>query len=65
MPTQGSCRPLTEIVVFFPNLSIVFLVVKIDEVGLTANETIILVPLKYHQEFHQHYWNQILIFTFL
>ena len=46
MPTQGSCRPLTEIVVFFPNLSIVFLVVKIDEVGLTANETSISCPVE-------------------
>ena len=41
IPTQGSCLPLTEIEVFFPNLSIVFLLVKIEEVGLTANETII------------------------
>ena len=41
IPTQGSCRPLTDIVVFFPNLSIVFLEDNIDEVGLTANDTII------------------------
>ena len=41
MPTQGSCLPLTDIVVFFPNLFTVFLVVKIDDVGLTANEAII------------------------
>ena len=41
IPTHGSCLPLTEIVVFFPNLLIVFLVVKIEEVGLTANEAII------------------------
>ena len=41
MPTQGSCLPFTEIDVFFPNLSIVFLLFKIDEVGLTAKETII------------------------
>ena len=46
MPTHGSCLPLTEIVVFFPNLSIVFLVVKIEEVGLTANETIISCPVE-------------------
>ena len=38
MPTHGSCLPLTEIDVFFPNLSIVFLDERIDEVGLTANE---------------------------
>ena len=31
MPTHGSCLPLTEIDVFFPNLSIVFLEVKIEE----------------------------------
>ena len=41
IPTQGSCLPLTDIVVFFPNLFIVFLVVKIEEVGLTANEATI------------------------
>ena len=46
IPTQGSCLPLTEIEVFFPNLSIVFLLVKIEEVGLTANETIISWPLE-------------------
>ena len=44
MPTQGSCLPLTDIEVFFPNLSIVFLEVKIEEVGLTANEIIISWP---------------------
>ena len=32
MPTQGSCLPLTEIDVFFPNLSIVFLDVRIEDV---------------------------------
>ena len=41
MPTHGSCLPLTDIVVFFPNLLIVFLVVKIDDVGFTAKEAII------------------------
>ena len=45
IPTQGSCLPLTEIDVFFPNLSIVFLLFSIDEVGFTANETIISWPL--------------------
>ena len=44
MPTQGSCLPLTEIDVFFPNLSIVFLDVRIEDVGFTANETIISCP---------------------
>ena len=44
IPTHGSCRPLTDIDVFFPNLSIVFLEVRIDEVGLTANETFISCP---------------------
>jgi len=33
IPTQGSCLPFTEIEVFLPNRSIVFLLVKIDEVG--------------------------------
>ena len=46
MPTQGSCLPLTEIVVFFPNLLIVFLLFKIDDVGLTAKETIISWPVE-------------------
>ena len=46
IPTQGSCLPLTEIEVFFPNLSIVFLKLNIDEVGFTANETIISCPLE-------------------
>ena len=41
IPTQGSCLPLTDIVVFFQNLLIVFLVFKIDEVGFTAKEAII------------------------
>ena len=41
MPTHGSCLPLTDIVVFFPNLLIVLLLFKIDDVGLTAKETII------------------------
>ena len=45
MPTQGSCLPLTDIVVFFPNLLIVFLVVKIEDVGFTAKEAIISWPL--------------------
>ena len=45
IPTQGSCLPLTEIEVFFPNLSIVFLELNIDDVGFTANETIISCPL--------------------
>ena len=40
IPTQGSCLPLTEIFVFFPFLSIVSLLVKIDEVGFTAKEAI-------------------------
>ena len=31
--------------VFFPNLSIVFLVDRIDEVGFTAKDTIISCPL--------------------
>ena len=44
MPTQGSCLPFTEIVVFFPNLLIVFLLFKIEEVGLTANDTMISCP---------------------
>ena len=44
IPTHGSCLPLTEIDVFFPNLSIVFLDVRIDEVGLTAKETTISCP---------------------
>ena len=44
MPTQGSCLPFTEIFVFLPFLSIVFLLVKIDEVGLTAKEATILCP---------------------
>ena len=46
MPTHGSCLPLTEIVVFLPNLSTVFLLFRIDEVGLTAKETIISWPLE-------------------
>ena len=46
MPTHGSCLPLTEIVVFFPNLSTVFLFFKIDEVGFTAKEIIISCPLE-------------------
>ena len=46
IPTQGSCLPLTEIEVFFPNLSIVFLKLNIYEVGFTANETIISCPLE-------------------
>ena len=45
MPTHGSCLPLTDIEVFFPNLSIVFLELRIDEVGFTANETTISCPV--------------------
>lgn len=30
IPTQGSCLPLTEIEVFFPNLSIVFLNMNLE-----------------------------------
>ena len=41
IPTQGSCLPFTEIFVFLPFLSIVFLLVKIEEVGLTAKEATI------------------------
>ena len=41
MPTHGSCLPLTDMVVFFPNLFIVFLVVKIEDVGFTAKEATI------------------------
>ena len=41
IPTQGSCLPFTEIEVFLPNRSIVFLLVKIDEVGFTAKDTVI------------------------
>ena len=41
IPTQGSCLPLTDILVFFPFLFTVCLVFKIEEVGLTANEQII------------------------
>ena len=44
MPTQGSCLPLTYIVVFFPNLLIVFRLFKIEDVGFTANDTIIFCP---------------------
>ena len=46
MPTHGSCLPVTDIVVFFPNLLIVFLVVKIEDVGFTANEAIISCPVE-------------------
>ena len=53
IPTQGSCLPLTEIFVFLPFLSIVFLLVKIDDVGLTANEATIYFDLKkFHLKFH-------------
>ena len=41
IPTQGSCLPFTEILVFFPFLSIVFLLDNIEEVGLTENEATI------------------------
>jgi hypothetical protein len=37
---------MTEIVVFFPNLLIVFLLFKIEDVGLTAKETIISWPVE-------------------
>ena len=46
IPTQGSCLPLTDIEVFLPNLSIVFLLLRIEEVGLTAKETIMSCPLE-------------------
>ena len=36
---------MTDIEVFFPNLSIVFLEDRIDEVGFTAKDTIISCPL--------------------
>ena len=55
IPTQGSCLPLTDIVVFFPNLFIVFLLFKIEDVGLTANEQLFLALKKYLQVFHPHY----------
>ena len=45
IPTQGSCLPFTEIDVFFPNLSIVFRDLRIDEVGFTAKEAIISWPV--------------------
>ena len=41
IPTQGSCLPFTDILVFFPFLSIVFLLVSIEEVGFTAKEATI------------------------
>ena len=44
IPTHGSWRPLTEIFVFFPFLSIVSLLVKIDEVGFTAKDATISYP---------------------
>ena len=44
MPTHGSCLPFTDMVVFFPSLLTVFLLFKIEEVGFTANETIISCP---------------------
>ena len=44
IPTHGSCLPLTEIFVFFPFLSIVSLLLKIDDVGFTAKEAIISWP---------------------
>ena len=39
IPTQGSCLPLTEIIVFFPFLSIVSLLFKIEDVGFTAKDS--------------------------
>ena len=44
IPTHGSCRPLTEIFVFLPFLSTVFLLLIIEEVGLTAKEATISCP---------------------
>ena len=44
MPTQGSCLPLTEILEFLPFLSIVSLLDKIEDVGLTEKEAIISWP---------------------
>ena len=44
IPTHGSCLPVTDIVVFLPNLLIVFLLLKIEEVGFTAKETTISCP---------------------
>ncbi len=44
MPTHGSCLPFVDIDVFLPNLSIVFLLFKMEDVGLTAKETIISCP---------------------
>ena len=41
---------MTDIVVFFPNLLIVFLLFKIEEVGFTANETIISWPEEMYKE---------------
>ena len=44
IPTHGSCLPLTEILVFLPFLSIVSLLVNIEEVGFTAKDIIISWP---------------------
>ena len=44
MPTQGSCLPLTEILVFLPSLSIVSLLDNIEDVGLTEKEATISCP---------------------
>ena len=44
IPTHGSWRPLTEIFVFLPFLSMVSLLVNIDEVGLTAKDATISWP---------------------
>ena len=46
IPTQGSCLPRTEIFVFFPLVSIVSRVFKIEDVGLTANDAIISCPVE-------------------
>ena len=46
IPTQGSCLPLTDMEVFLPNLSIVFLELSIDEVGFTAKDNLISCPLE-------------------
>ena len=39
MPTQGSWRPLVMISVFSPDFVIVFRVVRMEDVGLTAKRT--------------------------
>ena len=44
IPTQGSCLPFTEILVFLPFKLIVSLGLRIEDVGLTAKEAIIFCP---------------------